>query len=199
MKQALIIFIKNPVAGQVKTRLAAQVGPAKALEVYLKLLQHTRGTALQIACDRYLFSTGGNTMSPWEHFIPAQQVEGDLGEKMFHAFTSLFNKKYDRVIIIGSDCPGLNPLHINKAFDQLNHADVVLGPATDGGYYLLGLKKMIPEIFNGISWSSDQVLNQTLATLKQLSYSYKLLEYLTDVDEYKDLPASYLQDLFLPA
>jgi uncharacterized protein len=193
MKQALIIFVRRPEAGKVKTRLAAGIGAENALAVYLKLLHHTRDVALaSAACDPYIFATESQPHDLWKDFFHEHQAGGDLGTKMSHAFDSLFQKNYEKVVIIGSDCPDLSARHISEAFDSLNKYDVVLGPAQDGGYYLLGMKKNYPEIFMEKKWSTPLVFEQTVHTLKKLQLQYQLLPTLVDIDEAKDLPPGFL-------
>ena len=191
MKNALIIFVRNPELGKVKTRLAAQIGNARALEIYQKLLQHTKAAALHADCDKYVFATEQLTDNTWKDFTIEQQADGDLGKKMLHAFDHLFKKNYEKVVIIGSDCPTLTTVIIKKAFYELNAKDVVIGPAEDGGYYLLGMKKLHSEIFKDKNWSSDLVLQETLISINSLQLSSHQLETLTDVDEEKDLPLSW--------
>lgn len=188
MKDALIIFVRKPELGKVKTRLAASVGDQRALEIYRHLLMHTKEVALGYACDKYVFATGDVMQDDWKEFFIEQQSIGDLGNKMSHAFEFLFQKKYHKVVIIGSDCLELNVDHIKQAFTQLGEKDVVIGPANDGGYYLLGMKKNHPEIFINKKWGDDSVFSDTVATINHLGLSIYTLENLNDVDEEKDLP-----------
>lgn len=195
MKKALIIFVRKPEAGKVKTRLAAQIGNEKALEVYIKLLQHTKFVALESDCDKYIFATENRDDNTWRGFNIEQQSEGDLGERMAHAFENLFNKNYKKVVIIGSDCPGLSVKHLEEAFGSLNNHDVVIGPAHDGGYYLLGMKKLHKKIFENKNWSTDSVFADSMHTIDKLHLSCFQLETLIDVDEEKDLPDSLKQEV----
>ncbi|MEO7265173.1 MAG: TIGR04282 family arsenosugar biosynthesis glycosyltransferase [Ferruginibacter sp.] len=190
-KKALIIFIRKPELGKVKTRLAAQVGAESALDIYKRLLDHTRVIASAAACDKYIFVTEPLQITDWKSFMEEIQISGSLGEKMQHAFLLLFKKGYQKMVIIGSDCPHLQTTHIEKAFELLAHNDLVAGPANDGGYYLLGLKKIYPALFENKPWSTGLVMEETIATAMKLGLSYKLLETLTDVDEEKDLPLSW--------
>ena len=190
-KNALIIFVRNPELGKVKTRLAAQVGKEKALEIYIRLLQHTKEVALQTHCEKFVFATESLKDETWKGFKTEYQVEGDLGVKMLDAFDHLLKKNYEKVVIIGSDCPGLLSNHINNAFAELNNFDVVLGPAKDGGYYLLGMKKLHSAIFSGKNWSTDTVFIDTVKSIKALNLTFYQLETLADVDEEKDLPENW--------
>ena len=190
MKAALIIFLKYPELGRSKTRLAKDIGKENALKVYIQLLEHTQLISKQLKIDKYLFydKVTANKM-PWgdDIYYTAYQIESDLGSKMQNAFEQLFLKGYDRVVIIGSDCYELTPEIIEQAFELLNTSDAVLGPAKDGGYYLLGLRKMIPQLFSDVAWSTDKVFSETVKTLENLNLSYSTTPILSDIDTIKDL------------
>ena len=188
MKEALIIFVRNPELGKVKTRLAAVVGDQRALEIYKHLLNHTKEVALACDCDRYVFVTGNVSQEDWVGFTMEQQSSGDLGDKMSNAFDFLFEKKYEKVIIIGSDCLELSGDHLIHAFNQLAYNDTVIGPANDGGYYLLGMKKHHKAIFANKNWGTESVFSETFEAIEQLGLRMHKLEYLNDIDEEKDLP-----------
>lgn len=195
---ALIVFVRKPVLGRVKTRLAATVGDAAALRVYEYLLQHTYQLTLQLECPVYVFYADEVDESDiWQgtRYVKRQQQGGDLGQRMAYAFDAVLAAGHTQVVIIGSDCLQLTAVHINTAFRQLEHCDAVLGPATDGGYYLLGLGQFIPSIFEGIAWSSPTVATATLTILMGGAYSVSLLPPLGDIDEEKDLPPELRQGL----
>lgn len=186
--RALLIFIKNPLSGKVKTRLAATIGEEKALRIYLQLLQITRNTTLQADCARYLFySDFIDTTDDWlpEDFHKALQHGDDLGQRMYEAFRSLL-EHYTKAIIIGSDCPELGEEILNLAFNKLDESDIVLGPAVDGGYYLLGMKELTPELFEGIAWSTPEVMNQTLKKIKSIDKTVAFCPTLRDLDDEAD-------------
>lgn len=190
MSKALIIFIKNPVLGKVKTRLAATVGDITAFEVYKKLLNHTQKITLLIDADKFLFYADFiNREDRWpnDRFIKHLQKGNDLGERMCNAFENTFLNKYQKVIIIGSDCIDLSASVIEDAYKLLNNSDVVIGPAKDGGYYLLGMKNPHQCLFKNVSWSTSQVLKQTLSICKGHHLNYSLLPTLTDIDVENDL------------
>lgn len=190
MNDALIIFIKNPVPGKVKTRLAATVGDLKALEIYKKLLDHTKKTSLLINADRFLFYADFlNRDDEWskDTFIKHLQKGNDLGERMCNAFEYIFLNKYQKAIIIGSDCIDLSASVVEDAYKLLIDADVVIGPAKDGGYYLLGMKKLHQSLFKNISWGTSEVLKQTSSVCKSQHLKYYLLPTLTDIDVENDL------------
>jgi uncharacterized protein len=186
----LIIFVKNPELGKVKTRLAKTIGDEKALQIYLRLLEHTRKISSKVAVNQAVYYTDfidSNDIWSESQFRKYLQTGYDLGERMQNAFATAFDEGFEKVVIIGSDCPQLNQAHIQQAFDELLTHDVVIGPAVDGGYYLLGMSQLIPELFTNKLWSSDQVLRQTLADLNRLEYSYYLLDELRDIDTAEDL------------
>lgn len=190
MNNALIIFIKNPVLGKVKTRLAATVGDVTALEVYKELLDHTKKITLLIEADKFLFYADFLQREdewPTDRFIKHLQKGNDLGERMYNAFKYTFLNKYQKVIIIGSDCVDLSTSDIEDAYLLLDDNDVVIGPAKDGGYYLLGMKELHQSLFKNISWGTSEVLKQTLSVCKKQHLNYSLLPTLTDIDVENDI------------
>ena len=185
---ALIIFIKNPEKGKVKTRLAATAGDDKALQIYLELLRHTKEIALQTEASRYLFySQRINHKDDWpiEHFHKTLQKGEDLGEKMANSLEKVLQSN-QKAVIIGSDCASLTSDIVNEAFDLLDKYDFVMGPALDGGYYLLGMCTFSPEVFENIEWSSPEVGSHTLLSIDQLGKTYSLLPLLSDIDYEED-------------
>ncbi len=195
-KNLLIIFYRNPELGKVKTRLAKTLGDEKALAIYLKLSSHTRAITENLAIDKVIYySNFVDTEDAWPNttFQKKLQNGNDLGEKMNNAFVEGFQSGYERVCIIGTDCLELSKDIIQQAFDQLVCYDAVIGPAKDGGYYLLGMKKPMPELFKNKAWSSDTVATDTIQNFQDLSLSYAQLAVLTDVDEEKDLPSNFVK------
>ena len=190
MNNALIIFIKNPVLGKVKTRLAGTVGDETALEVYKELLNYTQKITLLIDADKFLFYADFLQREdewPNDRFIKHLQKGNDLGERMYNAFEYTFLNKHQKVIIIGSDCIDLSASVIEDAYMLLNDSDVVIGPAKDGGYYLLGMKELHQSLFKNISWGTSEVLKQTLSICRSQHLNYSLLPTLTDIDVENDL------------
>lgn len=154
-KNLLIIFTRNPVLGKVKTRLAKTVGDKTALDIYHFLLQKTKEVTKKISCDKKVYYSEKIIKDDlWDQSIyqKKEQYGNDLGEKMKNAFNDGFKKNYEKIIVIGSDLFDLETSHINVAFKKLNHNNVVIGPALDGGYYLIGLKKLHPKIFQNKNW-----------------------------------------------
>ncbi len=189
MKKNLIIFIKNPVLGKVKTRLAEAVGDQQALEIYIALLEKTREEALQVKAKRFLYYSDRVQRDEWleNDFKKKPQSKGDLGQKMQAAFQHVMEQQQKKCIIIGSDCYDLSADIIERAFFLLDDSDVVIGPANDGGYYLLGMKSFHPALFMNVEWSTEKVLDQTLAHAKNLNLRVALLEELIDLDTFDDL------------
>lgn len=193
MGPAIIIFIKNPEKGKVKTRLAGDIGEDEALKWYLHMLNHTRETAILIDAKRYLYYSSFIDQSddwPSEQFEKHLQPSGDLGERMAAAFQQAFKDGHRQVLIVGSDCLDLRKHHLESAFSTFHEHDFVLGPANDGGYYLLGMNQYSPNVFEGIEWSTESVLQNTLDIIQSMGKTAGLLEELTDIDYESDLKAS---------
>lgn len=188
-RDALIIFVKNLIDGKIKTRLAATMGNAAAMDIYKQLLEKTLQTVKGFETDRIVFYSDFIADDTWEDTLFKKQLQvGDsLGMRMYNAFESSFAKGYQKLVIIGTDCPGINETILDEAFAKLGEHDIVIGPAMDGGYYLLGMKREFPYLFQNISWSSDVVLEQTIALCKKNQLTYFLLPQLSDIDEEKDL------------
>lgn len=187
-KNALIIFTRNPELGKCKTRLAATVGNNSALEIYKYLLQHTVAITTNLKVDKFVYySVKVREDDYWSTAIyrKKQQKGNDLGVRMHNAFTELFSMGYERVIIIGSDMYDITTTNITNAFKQLETHDYVIGPALDGGYYLLGMQQTNAAIFNNKKWGTHTVLKDTLSDLKQENIA--LLDEKNDVDYYEDI------------
>lgn len=182
----LIIFVKNEEAGKVKTRLAKTVGNEKALEIYRKLLGYTFELVKPLEVEKevcYSSFIGEDDLWNEESYSKQLQQGDDLGERMAEAFRRSFEEKgMGKVVIIGSDCAELTIDILQEAFSRLEDHDVVIGPANDGGYYLLGMRKFIPELFTGISWSTEAVLEQTFEKADKVNAGYYELQELHDVD-----------------
>jgi uncharacterized protein len=192
MNPALIIFVRKPVLGRVKTRLAAAIGNEKALAVYTFLLRHTRRISERLPIAKFVFYADEiDTADLWDGFEKRLQNGNDLGERMENAFKYLFKNGYTKVCIIGSDCYTLSETVLKNAFTELEINDVVIGPATDGGYYLLGMQSPCKHLFQGIRWSSNSVCTATIKKTEELALSIHLLPVLSDVDEEKDITFNY--------
>jgi rSAM/selenodomain-associated transferase 1 len=196
-KEALIIFVRQPVAGWVKTRLAVDIGPEAALFVYRELLAHTRSVCAQLAVDKYIFYANAIVdQDDWDNRYHKQIQQGnDLGERMQHAFSQVFGMGYERVCIIGSDCLELSANIVAEGYSLLWDNDFVVGPAKDGGYYLLGMRHELKPVFDGINWSTSDVFQQTAEKINLLQNSMALLPVLADIDVVGDLPQAMLEAL----
>ena len=189
MKNTLLIFIRNPQLGKVKTRLARTLGDVETLRIYHILLEKTRSAALGCQAERWLiYSDFVESNDVWhpDFFQKKVQHSGDLGERMEAAFQMAFEARSDKVVIIGSDCPELTGEILQQAFDELDSFDFVLGPVPDGGYYLLGMKTLESSVFHNIEWSTETVLEKTLKRIAAAGKSFMLLPMLSDVDTEED-------------
>ena len=192
MHAALIIFVRNPVLGKVKTRIAASIGDEKALSVYKHLLQHTKNITEHLAVIKFVFYADEMAINDlWNGYEKCLQSGIDLGERMSNAFECLFEKGFTKIVIIGSDCFELDEKMIAAAFLKLNEYDIVIGPATDGGYYLLGMQSPFKNLFENITWSSDSVLRETIKKIEQHKLSFFLMPLLNDVDEEMGITFDY--------
>ena len=187
-QSALLIFIKNIEKGKVKTRLAATVGEERALAIYKELLKHTRNIALLSDVKRYLFySQKVEKNDGWsgDDFQKLVQINGDLGDKMADGFQRAFQNQ-KKVVIIGSDCASLTKEIVDQAFSILDQKDFVIGPALDGGYYLIGMRMFLPQVFQNIEWSTEEVFSKTVEIIEGLKKTYGLLPSLSDIDYEED-------------
>jgi rSAM/selenodomain-associated transferase 1 len=187
-KNLIIVFTRNPELGKVKTRLAKTIGNQSALNIYNYLLNHTEQTIRNTTCDKAIFySVKIRENDIWSSNIyhKLQQKGKDLGSRMSNAFKYAFENNYEKVIIIGSDLFDLKPKHISTALNMLDKNDVVIGPAQDGGYYLLGMKKIHSNVFENKNWGTETVLKDTIKDLQHLDVFH--LEELNDIDTFEDI------------
>lgn len=186
---SIIVFIKNPRLGYVKTRLAKEVGDKKALEIYLRLTEHTKNVLSEVnsvkRCVYYSEFIDESDYWSNELFIKALQSNGDLGDKIKQAFTEVFNHS-EKVIIIGSDCAQLSADHIKKAIVALENNNVVIGPSFDGGYYLLGMDSNYQFLFEDIEWSTESVFEVTKSKANYRGLTVAEIETLSDIDYIED-------------
>lgn len=185
-KRRLIIFIKAPRPGSVKTRLAKSIGPKEACAAYQRLAETLFDNLAELPDIelRHAPDDAAKEIELWLRpgWTIAPQGSGDLGDRLKNAFASAFHDGCNKVAIIGSDCPDVTPDDIQATWDGLGENDVALGPARDGGYWLVALRSPHPELFSNIDWSTPQVLPQTLAAAKKSDLSIAQLRPLTDVD-----------------
>ncbi|MEM6643522.1 MAG: TIGR04282 family arsenosugar biosynthesis glycosyltransferase [Bacteroidota bacterium] len=188
----IMIFVKNLIPGMVKTRLAKDIGIEKALDVYQELVHHTHKITRKIEVDKAVYySEYIEVEDIWDeaHFSHKLQKGISLGEKMSTAFDEAFDS-YNKVLIIGSDSYDLSSKIIRSAFVMLEEHDVVVGPAEDGGYYLLGMREYYPQLFTEKEYSTSNVLNDLLEETEELGLSVFKLPKLKDVDTLEDLKAT---------
>jgi uncharacterized protein len=195
LHETLIIFSRYPEVGKTKTRMIPALGASGAANLQRQMTEHTINIARQLQLSRSIsieihFAGGSQKlMQDWLgkdlNYYP--QITGDLGAKMQAAFDRALSIDRQKVITIGTDCPDINLAILQKAFDLLENCDLVLGPAEDGGYYLIGLTASIPQIFKAIAWGTSEVLAQTQRIAKNLNLNTAYLTTLRDVDRPEDL------------
>lgn len=196
-KNRIIIFVKNTIKGKVKTRLAKTLGDDEALAVYKELLAITKANVEPLEVEKevwYAWHTEERDVWDDDIFNKKVQVEGDLGQKMSQAFASSFNESCEKVVLIGSDCPTITTSIFEEAFNALNENDVVIGPSLDGGYYLIGMNQFIPDLFEGITWSTEKVFGESKKVLESLGKTLYTLQPLNDIDNETDWNA-YLSEI----
>lgn len=191
----LIIFTRSPEPGRNKTRLIPALGAIGATELHCRMVRATLNWAERLATmhpvELRIQFTGADESAMAESFgsqfqyVP--QCEGDLGQRLEHAFRESFQINCRRVVVVGTDCPSLSEVIVHQAFDHLEDHDVVIGPAEDGGYYLIGLARPAEELFTGVAWGTGQVLETTLAAAIRSELSIAVLPTLADVDRPEDL------------
>ncbi|WP_337885574.1 TIGR04282 family arsenosugar biosynthesis glycosyltransferase [Fischerella thermalis] len=194
-KQHLIIFTRYPEPGLTKTRLIPVLGAGGAANLQRQMTEYTlfkvRELQKAIAISVEVRFSGGDLelMQNWlgTDLIYQYQGEGDLGQRMTRSLLDAFDAGARQVVIIGTDCPGVNAQILTQAFAELQQWDIALGPAIDGGYYLIGLQRPFLELFADIDWGTSQVLQQTVAICHQLNLSVAYLPSLADVDRPEDL------------
>jgi len=198
-KNALIVFTRNPELGKCKTRLAATIGDEAAFEIYKFLIAHTVKISTAVKADKFVYySEKWLENDSWNDNIFSKKVQhgDDLGSRMEQAFAEILALGYKRAILIGSDMYDMTTEDINEAFQKLGSHNFVLGPATDGGYYLIGMKTINFEIFKNKEWGTDTVQKATLADLKDESVA--LIAEKNDVDFYEDIKEVAAFQQFLP-
>lgn len=194
--QCVILFMKAPVKGQVKTRLASAIGDEHALELYSLFIRDTL-FMLDAACIDYLITYYPQSGLPVLKALVGDSIRcmpqrgGDFGDRLLNSFLDAFSLGYSEVVLIGSDSPDLPSSIIQKAFATLSEADAVIGPAVDGGYYLIGFKRssFLPEAFTGFEWSTDKVFSATVSKIESSGMRVCALQKWGDVDTIDDLKA----------
>lgn len=196
MLPILIIFSRYPEAGRSKTRLIPALGASGAARLHEDMTRHTLTTAVELARNYPVrvevhFAGGDEGLMRQVFggdFPYLPQVAGDLGKKMRTALQGALKQGLNRAVVIGTDCPDLTASRLRQAFEALETRELVLGPAPDGGYYLIGCRRVWPELFADIPWGTEQVWSRTLAAARGAGLSPYVLEPLPDVDRPEDLP-----------
>ena len=195
MQEELIVFTRHPEPGKAKTRLIPALGAEGAAELHRKMTEHTIAQAKSLKNSRSttiaVHFTGG-TVTQMQNWLGSElryypQQSGDLGDRLINAFQTAFNSGATSAIAIGTDCPELSTEQLAIAFTKLISHPLVIGSASDGGYYLIGLQTLIPELFQTISWSTNIVFSQTLEIAKKLQLEPFHLPTLNDIDRPEDL------------
>ena len=191
---AIGVFCKNPIPGKVKTRLGKTIGHDQAVEIYNLLVGHTQNILSQLKgrTSIYFFFDPPGERESIQHWLGMHcklvpQARGNLGDRMLSAFIYAQERDHDHCILIGTDCPDLNAGILEMACAKIKKHDVVLGPANDGGYYLIAAKQSHPSLFEDIEWSTDSVLSETIERIKAAGLTYSLLPALDDLDTEDDL------------
>ena len=202
MSESLIIFSRYPEPGKTKTRMIPALGAEGAADLQRRLSEHTLVQARKLRqlreIDIQVYFAGGNLdlMKNWlgNDVSYDAQAEGDLGAKMQSAMQDNFAQNKQRVVIIGIDCPSIDSTILEAAFNALEERDLVLGQAEDGGYYLIGLSRLVPELFADISWGTNKVFSTTKAIASNLDLTTAYLPILRDLDRPEDLDLVELID-----
>lgn len=200
---AVIVMTRYPEAGKVKTRLIETLGEHGSANLHQRMAEHTMSTLKPLhdieTADLFVFFNGGSIeqMQQWlgTTFEYLPQQGNNLGAKMANAFAHIFRSGYNRGLILGTDCPDIEGATVVDALKYLRSADLVIGPAEDGGYYLLGLNQTQPQMFEGIEWGTEKVLAQTAERAEQKNLSIEYLHALRDIDTPTDL--EFIKGTFL--
>jgi rSAM/selenodomain-associated transferase 1 len=184
---AVGVFAKPPYPGSVKTRLIPDIGSVKAARVYRYCLEYTLEVVRQSGLEYQLFLSETCDDAVFQQEEHSLQKGKNLGQRMYHAFEELLETASDGALIIGTDCLDLSPMHLHEAARSLADHELVLIPALDGGYALIGCTTIHPGLFTNLHWSTDQVYRQTLANAERLNYRTRSLESVRDIDTLQDL------------
>lgn len=190
-----MLFTRYPEVGKTKTRLISYLGAEGAANLQRQMTERIVTTICSLRSQGGLaveiHYSGGSLqeMQNWlgRVLVYKAQCAGDLGKRLQQTFAHGFEAQSERIVVIGSDCPEINTHHLEEAFRQLLSHDLVLGPAQDGGYYLVGLSKRCSDLFCEIAWGTERVFAQTLAIAQRLNLSLATLETLRDIDRPEDV------------
>lgn len=198
-KNAFILFLKYPERGAVKTRLADTLGEDVTYELYKCFLADLSAMVREVKAEMIIVYAGvdGVSFPDFPGIECLRQRGNDIGERMHNAFLDVFARGFGRCVLIGSDSPDLPAVLVNDAFDKLDSADIVIGPGTDGGYYLIGCRRqsLCSSIFNGIKWSTSEVFKETVKRLDESGLKYAQLAPWPDIDDFDDLKNFYKRNI----
>lgn len=197
-KECILVYVKFPEKGKVKTRLARDIGNEQAIELYkcfILDIVETLSTLPQRACICYAPEESGRVFRDWlgDNFLYAPQQGENLGARMTHSFQQIFQQGFKKALLIGSDSPDLPEDIFIRAFKELETYDMVIGPASDGGYYISGFREnsFSPQVLEGISWSTEVVFDQTCKNIEEEGLIYSKLPVWHDIDTLPGLQAFY--------
>lgn len=199
-KNALIIFSRLPIGSETKTRLSPVLNEAEREALQRAFWSDIFNAVLKFqdlknfsSTDIFLYWTGGGDINNYKNIIPnkfrlrEQRNFNDLGERMSAALSEIFADNYQKAVLIGTDVPDVTQYHIKNAFDALDNADIVIAPTFDGGYWLIGMRRFLPEVFKLKSWGNQDVLGATLEHIKSMKLNFKLTDTLLDIDTPEDI------------
>jgi hypothetical protein len=199
--QCIVMFVKNPERGMVKSRLASSVGDEVALDLYRCFVRDLMVMMTRTGYPYVIFFHPPDSRKKIAHWLGDTHVllpqrGNDLGERMKHAFLTIFSQSYRHVLLIGSDSPDLPGTLIDEAFSSLRDHGAVIGPSLDGGYYLIGFRAdtFLPEVFEGMPWSTPEVFRRTIDILQEKGFLFRILPQWMDVDTFDDLKTLYVNN-----
>ncbi len=198
-KDLLIVFVKNLIPGQVKTRLAEGIGMDLAMEVYKELVANTAEVTDKLKTEKAVYYS--DYVEKWDFFDDEKyekriQEGKDLGQCMLNAFYDAVEAEYDKVILIGSDIPEISKKIIQEAFTKLDESDVVVGPAEDGGYYLIGMKDAHESLFTDKTYSHDKVYDELISEIENAGLKFTAVTKLLDLDTKEDMQKAGIQIIY---
>jgi rSAM/selenodomain-associated transferase 1 len=187
-----VVFGREPIAGRVKTRLAAELGDGAAAHIYQILLDHTLEQVSRCTTSQTILSISDAASPGWRPGVdvPVEvQQSGDLGGRLAATFARRFAEGFEAVVVVGSDCAGLTATHVAAGIEELKRYATVFGPAHDGGYWLVGQRRPGSDLFSGIPWSSPHTMETTRRHMREKGMRWAELEVMRDIDTASDLDA----------
>jgi rSAM/selenodomain-associated transferase 1 len=184
----LIMFVRNSISRKVKTRLAEELGDDSALDIYIRMLEQLQRTTIDLPFDKAVYYSDfieTSDVFDSDHYDKFLQSGLSRGERMHNAFSHAFDAGYKRVVMVCSDCFEISRSHIIDAFEALRDTDTVLGPSTDGSYYLIGMRKFLPLLFINKVWDGENIFLDTMIDLRNNNISFRLLETLSDMETFE--------------